>query len=72
MAFFLLYSSALPLLDVIAFFLRNISTLLGDNITANLGVGSLLTDLSLHWVTLLAINSLALSARNVLKGKITI
>ena len=70
LAFFLLNSSALPLLDVIALLLGNISALLGDNITTNLGIGSLLADLSLDWVTLLAIDSFALLTRNILKGKI--
>ena len=70
LAFFLLNSSALPLLDVIALLFWNISALLGDNITTNLSIGSLLADLSFHWVTLLAIDCLAFLTRNILKGQI--
>jgi len=70
LAFFLLHSFTLPLLDVIAFLLGNIlalllgciSALLGGHIAALLGVSNLLTDLFGHWVALPSINSFAFLA----------
>jgi len=67
LAFFLLHSFTLPLLNVITFLLGNIvalllgciSALLGGHITALLRVTNLLADLLGHWVSLSSINGLA-------------
>jgi len=70
LAFFLLHSFTLPLLNVITFLLGNIvtlllrciSALLGGYITTLLGVANLLTDLLGNWVALPSIDSLAFLA----------
>jgi len=70
LAFFLLHSFTLSLLNVVAFLLGNIlalllgciSALLGGHITALLGVSNLLADLLGHWVAFSSINCLAFLA----------
>ena len=69
LAFLLLNSLALPLINIIAFFNGNVLAVLGDDITALLGVMNLFTHALGHRATLLAVDSLALAARNVLKNK---
>ena len=83
LALFLLHSLALPLLNIKAFllghllalFLGHLFALLGPDVTTNLFVVNLFTDLSGYWVTFLSINclaflpisSLALTTRYILK-----
>ena len=70
LAFFLLYSSALPLLDIVTLFLRHVLALflghvpafLGSDITALLLVVVLLANPSCHRITFLAIDSFAFLA----------
>ena len=70
LAFFLLYSIALPLLNIVALLLGHILALLlghvpaflGSDITALLLVVDLLADLSCYGITFLAIDSFAFLA----------
>merc|ERR1719348_1412393 len=62
LAFFLLYSIALPLLDIVTLFLWHVPALLGSDITALLLIVNLLADLSCHGITFLAVNGFAFLA----------
>ena len=66
LAFFFLDSFALPLLDLSAFLLGNVFTLLGPDVSTHLLVVDLLTDLLSHRVALLTVDSLTLATRNIL------
>ena len=67
LAFLLLHGLTLPILNLGAFFLGNVLALLGPDVTANLLIVNFLADLLCHWVTILTIDSLALTARNILE-----
>ena len=66
LAFLLLDSLTLPLLNFGAFFLGHVLAFLGSDVTADLLVVNLLTDLLGYGVTLLTIDCLTLATRNIL------
>ena len=70
LALFLFHSLTLPLLNILAFLHRNVLTVLGNHITALLGVVDLFTHLPGHGAALLGVDSLALLAINILKEKL--
>ena len=68
MTLFLLHGLALPLLDIVALLLGHILALLSGHIAALLLVVNFLADLFGYWIAFLAIDSLTLTTRNILKN----
>ena len=69
LAFLLLDSLTLSLINIVALFNGHVLAVLGNDITALLGVVNLFTHAFGHRAALLAIDSFTLATRNILKNK---